>query len=180
METEAQTSHNEKTVYPPREKKNSSYPTHCVCICMPTEVWLASRSYSDSSLVAVSGMPGFRAVTVAVFVVLPLPLPFLTFLTTFCYCSVTHLCPTLCDPMECSTPGFPVLRYLPELAIYSHKSLQNPRVNGAADAITCAFGWCKGMLWGYHPLGPSPLDFVRASRSLGVRGRLVRGDPRAP
>ena len=27
---------------------------------------------------------------------------------------VSQLCPTLCDPMECSTPGFPVLYYLPE------------------------------------------------------------------
>ena len=26
------------------------------------------------------------------------------------------LCPTLCDPMGCSTPGFPVLHHLPELA----------------------------------------------------------------
>ena len=25
-------------------------------------------------------------------------------------------CPTLCDPMDCSTPGFPVLHHLPELA----------------------------------------------------------------
>ena len=24
-------------------------------------------------------------------------------------CSVAKLCPTLCDPMDCSTPGFPVL-----------------------------------------------------------------------
>ena len=24
-------------------------------------------------------------------------------------------CPTLCDSMDCSTPGFPVLHYLPEL-----------------------------------------------------------------
>ena len=23
------------------------------------------------------------------------------------YCSVTKLCPTLCDPMDCKTPGFP-------------------------------------------------------------------------
>ena len=33
----------------------------------------------------------------------------------FCY-SVTKLCPTLCDHMDCSTPGFPVLHYLPEFA----------------------------------------------------------------
>jgi len=31
-------------------------------------------------------------------------------------CSVTRLCSTLCDPMDCSTPGFPVLHHLPELA----------------------------------------------------------------
>ena len=32
------------------------------------------------------------------------------------YCSVAKLCLTLCDPMDCSMPGFPVLHYLPELA----------------------------------------------------------------
>ena len=31
-------------------------------------------------------------------------------------CSVTHLCPTLYDLMDCSTPHFPVLHYLPEFA----------------------------------------------------------------
>ena len=30
-------------------------------------------------------------------------------------CVVTKLCLTLFDPMSCSTPGFPVLQYLPEL-----------------------------------------------------------------
>ena len=30
------------------------------------------------------------------------------------YCSVAKLCPTLCNPMDCSTPGFPALHYLPE------------------------------------------------------------------
>ena len=33
-----------------------------------------------------------------------------------CYCSVAKSCPTLCDLMDCSTPGFPVLHYLPEFA----------------------------------------------------------------
>ena len=31
-----------------------------------------------------------------------------------CCCSVTKLCPTLCDPMGCSMPGFPVLHHLLE------------------------------------------------------------------
>ena len=30
--------------------------------------------------------------------------------------SVTQSCPILCNPMDCSTPGFPVLHCLPELA----------------------------------------------------------------
>ena len=33
-----------------------------------------------------------------------------------CCCSVTELCPTLCDSVDCSAPGFPVLNYLLELA----------------------------------------------------------------
>ena len=27
-------------------------------------------------------------------------------------CSVTKMCPALCDPVDCSMPGFPVLHYL--------------------------------------------------------------------
>ena len=29
-----------------------------------------------------------------------------------CFCSATKPCPTLCDPLGCSTPGIPVLHYL--------------------------------------------------------------------
>ena len=32
---------------------------------------------------------------------------------SFCCCSVAKSCLTLCNPMDCSTPGFPVLHYLP-------------------------------------------------------------------
>ena len=36
-------------------------------------------------------------------------------------CSATQLCLTLCDHMDCSTPGFPVLHHLPEFAqIHAH------------------------------------------------------------
>ena len=44
-----------------------------------------------------------------------------------CCCSVAQSCPTLCDPMDCSTPGFPVLHHLPELA--------QTHVHGVGDAI---------------------------------------------
>ena len=33
-----------------------------------------------------------------------------------CCCSVTQSCLPLCDPMDCSMPGFPVLHYLPAFA----------------------------------------------------------------
>ena len=44
-----------------------------------------------------------------------------------CCCSVAKLCPTLCDPMDWSTPGSPVLLHLPESA-YTH-------VHWVGDAI---------------------------------------------
>ena len=47
-------------------------------------------------------------------------LMFRSFLTfpklIICRCSVAKSCLTLCDPMNCSTPGFPVLHYLQESA----------------------------------------------------------------
>ena len=52
--------------------------------------------------------------------------------------SVAQLCPVLCDPMDCSTPGFPVYPQLLELA--------QTHVHRVGDAIQPA-----------HPLlSPSP------------------------
>ena len=42
-------------------------------------------------------------------------LPQVLFLLVLCCCSVASSRPTLCSPMDCSTPGFPVLHCLPEL-----------------------------------------------------------------
>ena len=35
---------------------------------------------------------------------------------TYQFSSVPQSCPTFCDPMDCSTPGFPVHHQFPELA----------------------------------------------------------------
>ena len=35
---------------------------------------------------------------------------------SLCCCSVAKLCPTLCDPTDCSKPGFPVFQCLLEFA----------------------------------------------------------------
>ena len=56
-------------------------------------------------------------------------------------CSVAQSCPTLCNPMDCRVPGFPVLHYLPEFAL--------THVHWVSDAIQPS-----------HPLSPSsPLAF---------------------
>ena len=57
------------------------------------------------------------------------------------FSSVAQLCPTLCNPMDCSMPGFPVHHQLPEL-IQTH-------VHWVGDAIQPS-----------HPLSsPSPPAF---------------------
>ena len=59
--------------------------------------------------------------------------------------SVTHLCPTLCDPMDCSTPGFPIYHQLPGPA--------QTHVHWVGDAIQPS-----------HPLSsPSPPAFNLSS-----------------
>ena len=41
---------------------------------------------------------------------------YLVSMVVVAYCSVDQSCPALCDPMDCSTPGFPDLHHLLELA----------------------------------------------------------------
>ena len=45
------------------------------------------------------------------------------YLYRFCCCLVSKLCLTVCNPLDCSTPGFPVL-YLPEFAqTHAHEAV---------------------------------------------------------
>ena len=55
-----------------------------------------------------------------------------------CCCSVTKLCPALCNPMDCSMPGFPVLYYLP-------------------DFVLIHVHWVRDDIQPSHPLSPLPL-----------------------
>ena len=46
-----------------------------------------------------------------------------------CSCSVAQLCLTLCDPMDCSTPGFPVHHQLLKLAqTHVHRVGDHPTI----------------------------------------------------
>ena len=65
------------------------------------------------------------------------------------HCSVSQSCPTLCDPMDCSIPGFPVLHYLLQFS--------QTHVHWVSDAIQP-----------FHPLSaPSP-PALKLSQHLGL------------
>ena len=65
-----------------------------------------------------------------------------------CCCSVTTLFPTLCHPMDCSSPGFPSLHHLPEFA--------QTHVHWVSDAIQQS-----------HPLLP-PSSLLNLSQHQGL------------
>ena len=76
-------------------------------------------------------------------------------LNTDCYCcccSVAQLCPTLCDPMDCSMSGLPVLHYLPKFAqIHVHPAISS------SDAL---FSFCP---WSLPASGTWPMSQRLAS-----------------
>ena len=64
-------------------------------------------------------------------------------------CSVAQLCPTLCNPMNCSTPGLPVPHHLPKLA--------QAHIHCISDAIQSS-----------HPLTPPSLSTLNLSQNQGL------------
>ena len=78
-----------------------------------------------------------------------------------CFCSVTKVCPTLCNPMDCSMPGFPILHYLLEFA--------QTHVHWVGDAIRPP-----------HPLlssSPPTLNFFPASGSFPGQTQIETKGP---
>ena len=67
----------------------------------------------------------------------------------FCCCSVAQSCPTLWNPMDWHTPGFPVLHYLMEFA--------QTHVHWVSDAIQPS-----------HPLSPSSPPPLNLSQHQGL------------
>ena len=55
-------------------------------------------------------------------------------------CSVSKSCLTLCNPMNCSTPGFPVLHYLPEFA-QTHVHWVSDAIQPSQSSVT-SFSFC--------------------------------------
>ena len=66
-----------------------------------------------------------------------------------CCCSIAKLCLTLCNPMVCSTPGFPVPHHLPGFAqVHVH--------------------WISGTIQPSHPLWPSSSSAFNFSQHQGL------------
>ena len=81
---------------------------------------------------------GFINVTISVLVCL-----FSDFFFRVQFSSVAQSCPTLCDPMNCSTPGLPVQHHLPEFT--------QTHVHRVSDAIQPSHP-----LWSPSPPAPNP------------------------
>ena len=79
-----------------------------------------------------------------------------------CCCSVAKSCPTLCDPTNCSTPGFPVLHYLPEFAL--------THAHWVSDAISSSVTHFSSCLQSFPASGSLPMSqlFKSGSQSFGA------------
>ena len=62
---------------------------------------------------------------------------------------VAQSCPTLCDPMDCSTPGLPVCHQLPEFApthVYRvHDAIQPPHPLSPTSPPVFNLSQCQGL-----------------------------------
>ena len=61
--------------------------------------------------------------------------------TSCCCCSMAKFCPTLCDPMDCSTPDFPVL-YHPLEFVQTHIQWCHPTISSSVTSFSsCCQSW---------------------------------------
>ena len=95
-----------------------------------------------------------------------------------CTCSVAKLSSTLCDPMDCSTPGFPVLNHLSESA--------QTHILWVCDAIQAShpllspspFAFNVSQHWGFFPMSQlltSGGQSIGASTSASVLPMNIQG-----
>ena len=96
------------------------------------------------SLVSVWNYPAHKSITTLYFRTLSYLLRWrILCLWSVQFSSFAQSCPTLCDPMDCSTPGFLVLHHPPEFA--------QSRVHWVSDAIQSSHS--------VHPFSSCPQSF---------------------
>ena len=83
------------------------------------------------------------------------------------FVSVAQSYPTLCDPMDCSTPGFPVHHQLPEL-VQTHVHRDGDAIQ-PSHPLVIPFSSC---LQSFPVSGSFPVSqfFISGGQSIGVSG----------
>ena len=81
-----------------------------------------------------------------------------------CCCSVTKSYLTLCDSMDCSTPGFPVLHYLPEFKFMSIESIMLITISSSVTP----FSFCLQSFPASGSLQMSRHLFASGAQNIGV------------
>ena len=83
----------------------------------------------------------------------------------YCCCSITKLCLTLCDPMDCSTPGFPVFHYLLEFS-QTHVHW----VSGAYPTLSSSVTLSSSCPQSFPASGSFPMShlFISGSQTIGT------------
>ena len=91
-------------------------------------------------------------------------------IASFAVCSVTQLCLILCDPMDCSTPGFPVLHY--PSGVYSHSSSLNRWWYLTTSYSVISFSF---RLQSFPASGSFPMSqfFASGGQSIGVSASVL-------
>ena len=96
----------------------------------------------------------------------------------FSFSSVAQSCPTLCDPMNCSMPGFPVHHRLPEFTqTHVHRvSDANPAISSSVVPFSScpqslpaseSFPMSQLLAWGGQSTGVSTLASFLPKKSQG-------------
>ena len=87
-------------------------------------------------------------------------------------CSVAHSCLTICDPMDCSTPGFPVLSLSPGVSSNSRplNLWCHPTVSASVVPFSC--------LQSFPASGSFPRSqfFASHGQSIGVSASVLPGN----
>ena len=89
-------------------------------------------------------------------------MPTYVFIKPLCCCSGAQLCLTLCDPVDCSTPGFPVLHCLQEFTVHVHW------VGDAVNSLWIIWidmATCLGTL--FHLTVLNVIEIIEPSKPLG-------------
>ena len=83
------------------------------------------------------------------------------------FSSVTQSCPTLCSPMDCSTPDFPVIHCLLSPGVCSNSCSLSWRCHPTISSSATPFSSC---LQSYPASGSFPMSwlFTSSGQSIGV------------